>query len=418
MSDLVPEGWSIGTLPEYVEINPRLIQRAELEQNTQVSFIKMEDVSNNAIVRNVRVVPYEQVSKGFTTFQNKDVLLAKITPCFENGKGGFVDKLHSGVGFGSTEFHVLRAKENSDPRFIYQFTNYPEFRIKGESNMTGSAGQRRVPADYLRTFDVVFPPFHEQQKIATILSSVDNVIEKTRAQIDKLKDLKTGMMQELLTKGIGHTEFKDSPVGLVPMQWEIVKFEDVFSDYKYGPRFSSKDYSSCGNVKTIRGTDLSSDGEVHYNQVPTASIDAKTVESHRLRDGDLVMITTAECGSSAVFREQKMPYIASAYAIKLSPTDRVFPEFIKYFMQTPNAMVQIESFIRKGTVANLPGSDVMNIVLALPAYLEQKEIASMLLALDTKIARVSQKLAHVASIKKALMQDLLTGKVRVKPSDS
>src|SRR5690606_34346917 len=111
-----------------------------------------------------------------------------------NGKGGFVDNLQNGVGFGSTEFHVLRAKENSDPHFIYQVTNYPEFRIKGETNMTGSAGQRRVPTDYLKTFDVVFPPLPEQQKIATILTSVDTVIEKTRAQIDKLKHLKTGMM--------------------------------------------------------------------------------------------------------------------------------------------------------------------------------------------------------------------------------
>lgn len=309
-------------------------------------------------------------------------------------------------------FQSLKCKKDSaSADYMYQYITW--IRPELEKMSAGSTFSE-ISSASVKRLHVTLPPLPEQQKIASILSSVDNVIEKTRAQIDKLKDLKTGMMQELLTKGIGHTEFKDSPVGLVPMQWEIVKFEDVFSDYKYGPRFSSKDYSSCGNVKTIRGTDLSSDGEVHYNQVPTASIDAKTVESHRLRDGDLVMITTAECGSSAVFREQKMPYIASAYAIKLSPTDRVFPEFIKYFMQTPNAMVQIESFIRKGTVANLPGSDVMNIVLALPAYLEQKEIASMLLALDTKIARVSQKLAHVASIKKALMQDLLTGKVRIK----
>src|SRR5690606_26116927 len=126
--------------------------------------------------------------------------------------GGFVKNLKNGVGFGSTEFHVLRSRANSDPGFIYQFSNSQDFRLNGAVNMTGSAGQRRVPTDYLKTLDVVFPPLPEQKKIAAILSSVDDVIEKTRAQIDKLRDLKTGMMQELLTKGIGpggapHTQF-------------------------------------------------------------------------------------------------------------------------------------------------------------------------------------------------------------------
>src|SRR5690606_10189467 len=76
------------------------------------------------------------------------------------------------------------------------------------------------------------PPLPEQQKIASILSSVDDVIEKTRAQIDKLKDLKTGMMQELLTKGIGHTEFKDSPVGPIPSKWEVHRIGDLLTERK------------------------------------------------------------------------------------------------------------------------------------------------------------------------------------------
>jgi type I restriction enzyme S subunit len=240
------------------------------------------------------------------------------------------------------------------------------------------------------------------------------VIEKTQAQIDKLKDLKTGMMQELLTNGIGHTEFKDSPVGRVPTKWEVVKFKEIFSDYKYGPRFSSKDYHEHGNVKTIRGTDLSKSGEISYQNVPTAKLDDDVVTLHGLHDGDLVMITTADCGATAIFREQSIPFIASAYAIKLTPKENIDSHFVTYFMQTSPAKKQVESFIRKGTVANLPGSDVMHIALALPPLEEQKKITTVLRQLDIEINIKQKKLVAIKNTKKALMQDLLTGKVRVK----
>ncbi|MCE0493121.1 restriction endonuclease subunit S [Vibrio salinus] len=275
-----------------------------------------------------------------------------------------------------------------------------------------------LTADAIANAPLVLPPLPEQQKIAKILTSVDEVIEKTQAQTDKLKDLKTGMMQELLTKGVGvdgkpHTEFKDSPVGRIPKGWEVRQFGEIFKSYKYGPRFSAKDYALNGNVKTIRGTDLSSNGVIKYTQVPTAKLDEKLVDQNALEDGDLVMITTADCGATAVFEKQSIPYIASAYAIKLTPKAQLNSKYINYFMQTRSALTQVESFIRKGTVANLPGSDVMSIVLALPSLNEQNKIVDILEQLDKEIALKSDSLESKSRLKKALMQDLLTGKVRV-----
>ena len=112
--------------------------------------------------------------------------------------------------------------EKVHQEFLYQKLQYakPQFQLLSQ----GSTFEAVNGSD-LKEFDLVLPPVPEQQKIAAILSSVDDVIEKTRAQIDKLKDLKTGMMQELLTKGIGHTEFKDSPVGRIPVGWDIGTIE-------------------------------------------------------------------------------------------------------------------------------------------------------------------------------------------------
>jgi len=197
-----------------------------------------------------------------------------------------------------------------------------------------------------------------------------------------------------------------------PKCWVPVKFKDIFESYKYGPRFSSKDYDKKGNVKTIRGTDVSMFGDINYNQVPTARIENDIVENHALKNGDLIMITTADCGISGIFYEQELPYIASAYAIKLTPTNRINPQFIKYFMLSTNARNQVQSFVRKGTVANLPGSDVMHLRLNLPPLPEQQKIAKILSTWDKAISTTEALIDNSKQQKKALMQQLLTGKKR------
>ena len=306
--------------------------------------------------------------------------------------------------------------------FLYQLLGYKTAEWLNQSN---GMGILHITKGGMEELKLILPPLPEQQKIAAILTSVDEVIEKTQAQIDKLKDLKTGMMQTLLLPtehgGVGidgkpHTEFKDSPVGRIPKGWEVVKFKDIFQSYKYGPRFSSKDYDPSGNVKTIRGTDLSSNGIIKYRQVPVAKLDSKLVEQNLLKNGDLVMITTADCGATAVFESQSIPFIASAYAIKLIPKQGLNSKYINYFMQTDDASSQVDSFIRKGTVANLPGSDVMSITLALPSINEQDKIVQILEQLDSNIYLKLESLESNSRIKKALMQDLLTGKVRVNVS--
>ncbi|WP_300179347.1 restriction endonuclease subunit S [uncultured Aliivibrio sp.] len=199
----------------------------------------------------------------------------------------------------------------------------------------------------------------------------------------------------------------------VPEGWKSVKFKDVFNDYKYGPRFSSKDYDDSGNVKTIRGTDVSSVGEIKYQQVPTAKLDRNLVNNNKLCNGDLVMITTADCGVTAVFYEQKIPYIASAYAIRLTPSKDISSEYIKFFMQTFNAKKQVESLVRKGTVANLPGSDVMSLVLKLPPLPEQQKIAAILTSVDEVIEKTQAQINKLKDLKTGMMQELLTRGVGV-----
>lgn len=420
MSNAVPEGWSVGTLADFSDINPKLAQRAELNEDTSVSFIKMEDVSNSAVVKNVRIVSYGQVSNGFTSFQNRDVLVAKITPCFENGKGGFVQGLRNGVGFGSTEFHVIRARKNTDSKFLYQFANFQEFRLKGETNMTGSAGQRRVPTEYLKTLDVVFPPLPEQQKIAGILSSVDEVLEKTCAQIDKLKDLKTGMMQELLTKGIGsggapRTEFKDTPVGWIPVEWETNSLGKLASFVTSGSRGWAQYYSERGALFIRIGNLTREHINLRLNDTvyvtPPESAEGKRTQ---VQVGDVLISITADLGVIGVVNDSIGEAYVNQHVSLVRLNQPELARWVGHFLAFEGTQKQFIANNDAGAKAGLNLTAIRNTVVAIPPESEREKIVSTLDRIDQTIHRKKTKLQQTANLKKAVMQDLLTGKVRVK----
>jgi type I restriction enzyme S subunit len=127
---------------------------------------------------------YEQVSKGYTSFRENDILFAKITPCMENGKAAIARNLVNGVGFGSTEFHVLRPNPDVIPEWIFAYIRTPSFRAKAEANFTGTAGQRRVPTDFIKRVQIPVPPLAEQDRIVKLLDEAD-ALRKLRAEADR-----------------------------------------------------------------------------------------------------------------------------------------------------------------------------------------------------------------------------------------
>ncbi|WP_172570955.1 restriction endonuclease subunit S [Vibrio fluvialis] len=187
-------------------------------------------------------------------------------------------------------------------------------------------------------------------------------------------------------------------------------FGELVNDITYGPRFSAEDYCSDGNVRTIRGTDMGANGEIKYHQVPTAQLDGKTVNRHELKDGDLVMITTADCGITSVYREQPIKHICSAYAVKINLNENADSTYFKYFYQTSKAQYEVSRFIRKATVSNLPGSDINRIRHYPPSLQEQQKIASFLSKVDEKITLLSEKKDKLTEYKKGVMQQLFNGK--------
>ena len=153
------------------EINPKKTKDNRLVDNIEISFVPMTAVSEKGEIDSSDVRRYEDVKKGFTYFTEGDVLFAKITPCMENGKGAVAKGLKNGIGFGSTEFHVLRPIDGiSNPYWVYAITSFKSFRKEAESNMTGSAGQRRTPVSFLENYEVSLPPIELQNQFADFVA--------------------------------------------------------------------------------------------------------------------------------------------------------------------------------------------------------------------------------------------------------
>lgn len=167
-------GWGLTPLGSVCYINPKKGQDPRLSSGVEVSFVPMPAVTERGEIDATAVKEYDEVKTGFTYFSENDVLFAKITPCMENGKGAVAKGLHNGIGFGSTEFHVLRPiSGKSNPYWIYTITAFSQFREDAASNMTGSAGQRRVPASFLENYRVAVPPIELQEQFAAFVEQTD-----------------------------------------------------------------------------------------------------------------------------------------------------------------------------------------------------------------------------------------------------
>lgn len=170
----------------------------EINYPEVISFLGMADISENGNIILDHEKSYESVKTGFTPFRRGDILIAKITPCFENGKGALTDKCNFEYGFGSTEFHVLRCKA-ANSRFVYYHTRTDSFRRRLEAEMVGSAGQKRVQANSVINYVILLPSPTEQTAIAEVLSTADREIELLQQDIEQEKRKKKALMQLLLT---------------------------------------------------------------------------------------------------------------------------------------------------------------------------------------------------------------------------
>ncbi|WP_421705847.1 restriction endonuclease subunit S [Alloalcanivorax xenomutans] len=267
--------------------------------------------------------------------------------------------------------------------------------------------------------DFVLPPLPEQQKIAAILSSVDDVIEKTRAQIDKLKDLKTGMMQELLTKGIGHTAFKPLPkwrvgkiaeIGQIPRSWELVDMASIAKlESGHTPSRNVDEYWG-GDIQWLSLHDIKNlSNPVIKSTVYTVTQDGIDNSSARVLPKNTVALSrTASVGNCVMLGEDMA---TSQDFANYVCGDELYP---KYLLHLFRWMQHVWSNLSEGSTHKTIYMPVFKkLQILLPPFDEQERIAEAADKIETNIVAKQKRLEGFQLVKKALMQDLLTGKVRV-----
>ena len=285
-----------------------------------------------------------------------------------------------------------------------------------------ASGVPSLNAKTISSIQTLLPPLSEQKKIADILTSVDESIQATQKVIDQSEKVKQGLLQELFTKGIGHTEFKQTELGKIPLNWGIGYLSQVaeegkgtFVDGPFGSNLKSSEYINEG----IRIIQLQNIGDGHFNNWNFKYISVEKAEElkrHIAIGGDIIIAKMAEpIFRAAIVPDYEDKWVFVADCMRLRVNKALYDNnFICYAINSKFIRHQAE---QKGTGTtrkriNLTTSKSIKILL--PPHPEQKKIATILSSVDKSIQKSKDKKSQLELVKKGLMQDLLTGKVRVK----
>ncbi|MEK4050508.1 restriction endonuclease subunit S [Bacillus sp. FSL K6-2839] len=203
----IPATWKVVKMGEVVQVNPKKKKLEDVPEEQICTFIPMPAVSDKTgEIEEPEEREYSKVKKGYTFFEENDVLFAKITPCMENGKAAIAKNLKNGFGFGSTEFHVLRTSECINETYIHYFVRSKKFRLEAKRKMTGAVGQQRVPKEFLINYPLPLPPKEEQDVIVRTLSEIfskDHFVEQSLHIESKLELIKQSILSKAFRGELG-----------------------------------------------------------------------------------------------------------------------------------------------------------------------------------------------------------------------
>ena len=233
-------------LAEVCEINPRLPRTHGLVDDDEVSFVPMAAVDEvSGVIKSAEVRRYVDVKKGYTAFSDGDVLFAKITPCMENGKAALADELVGGRGFGSTEFHVLRAGDQVIAEWLRYFVRREVFRHDAKRNFTGTAGQQRVPTSFLQNVLIPVPSRAEQQRVVDQLSRAEGIVRLRRQAQQKAAELIPAIFADM---------FGDPATN--PKGWPANRLRDLVDFQSGGTPSKARDDYWQGDVPWVSPKDM------------------------------------------------------------------------------------------------------------------------------------------------------------------
>ncbi len=441
-------------LGDVVQINPRF-DKSSLAEDTAVSFVQMASVGAADGKINVSITrPFSEVKKGsYTPFKNGDVLFAKVTPCMENGKMAIASGLMNGVGFGSSEFHVLRPSEKVDAKYLYHFVSSQNFRKVAAGHMTGAVGLRRVPAAFLADAQLPLVELDEQHRIVaeieTQFSRLDEAVanlQRVKANLKRYKasvlkaavegrlveteasiaqregrSYETGeqllqrILEERRVKWTGRGKYK-SPVqapidghDVLPEGWTIATADQLTFLITSGSRGWGDFYSDTG-VLFIRAQDIKTDAlNLHDAARVDVPFDAEGTRSS-VSEGDiLVTITGANVTKSALVPEMdELAFVSQHVALLKLTQPETSPFAFNWIVSPANGRKTLESWAYGAGKPGLSLEQVRSLPIALPPLAEQIRIVAEVERHLSIIREVESEVDKNLQRAQALRQSLLS----------
>ncbi|MFC7325493.1 restriction endonuclease subunit S [Halorubrum rutilum] len=331
----------------------------------------------------------------------KPVARACILPDFENQyilAAADVVKLDTGNGF-------------SNMFIMYSLNSYPVWK-QAYSRARGT-GRKRINLNQLKEVQVPTPPLPEQRKIATVLYTVDQAIEKTEDTIQQTRRVQKGLEQHLFQKGLfNHSDIKEKRLVKLPDEWEFDQLSEHTMDSAFGPRFGSEKYNENGNIATLRTTDLDDQGHISFDTMPVADLEENEIEEHLLEPGDFIITRSGTTGIGTVWEGYDKPTIPGAFLIRFRLNDTLDPNFLKYYVNSSIGRKRVNRRAKGGVQKNLAGSDLLNMRFPIPTKEEQEEIVEVFSTIEDRIQYEQEYKSKLQRLKQGLQQDLLSGTVR------
>ena len=369
------------------------------------------------------------VAGGYTYFGNGDVLVAKITPCFENGKGSLATELLNGIAFGTTELHVLRCGPRLDKRFAFYLTVSDAFRKLGEAEMYGAGGQKRVPESFVTNLKHPLPPFPEQQAIAAFLdretAKIDALVAKKEQLIELLQEKRSALINSAVTRGLyPNVPIKESGVewlGKIPAHWEVKRLK-TFANVQLSnvDKKSKKDQSEVFLCNYV---------DVYYNEQISSGIDFMSATASKeqirrfsLRKGDVLITkdseTWADIAVPAVVAQDLPGVLCGYHLAHIRPDNNCDGAFLSRAFSAMGTRDQFHVSANGITRFGLTGDAIRSGEFPLPPLHEQQAIATFLdretTKLDSLIDRVQDAIDRLRELRTALISAAVTGQIDVR----
>lgn len=400
-------GWQVKTLGEVCDFRPPKAEaRERLSPDAPVTFAPMENLGiDTKYLRIGDEKPLSAVSGSYTYFADGDVLLAKITPCFENGKVGIARDLRNGIGFGSSEFFVIRPTTALDSEFLYYYLSRPQFRAEGAARMGGAVGQQRVPRDFIERSRIPVPPILEQKRIVSVLDEAFEGIAVAKANAEKNLQNARALFESRLasvfvngTAGWKKTALSD--LGTITSSKRIFKEEYVTDGV---PFYRTKEIKELAHERPI-STELFITEQRYLEIARNYGVP---------KSGDVLLTAIGTIGEIYVVKENDRFYFKDGNVLWLKDFTHLTPNFLKYvllsFVEGLNEMANGAAYsaltierLNKHRVF-VPSVDQQALIV--------RELDSLLDSTRTLESIYEQKLTALDELKESLLHQAFTGKL-------